>query len=89
VTLRARGDVAELRVQENRRRSTGTVLAWNAVVSREVGMALKQYEEEYVASLEASVHSLQKERRALQSKVQDLLAELEHDRPLKKDQPGQ
>ena len=40
-------------------------------------MALKQYEEEYVASLEAEVRTLQKERHYLQAKVQELLAELE------------
>jgi hypothetical protein len=40
-------------------------------------MALRQYEEEYVASLEAVVHSLQKERRYLKTKVHDLLLELQ------------
>lgn len=40
-------------------------------------MALKQYEEEYVASLEAEVSALQKERHSLESKVRDLMAELE------------
>jgi hypothetical protein len=40
-------------------------------------MALKKYEEEYVASLEAVVHSLQKERRYLKTKVHDLLLELQ------------
>ncbi len=46
-------------------------------MDRGTQMALKQYEEEYVASLEAEVRTLQKERHLLQSKVQDLLAELE------------
>ena len=46
-------------------------------LDRGTQMALKQYEEEYVASLEAEVRNLQKERHYLQTKVQDLLAELE------------
>jgi uncharacterized protein YlxW (UPF0749 family) len=51
-------------------------------------MAAKQYEEEYVASLEAEVRTLQKERRQLEAHVQDLLAELEIARSLKKETPA-
>lgn len=40
-------------------------------------MVLKEYEEEYVASLETLVQSLQKERRYLETRVQDLVRELE------------
>jgi hypothetical protein len=40
-------------------------------------MALRQYDEEYVTSLEAEVASLQKERRVLTTKIHDLIAELE------------
>jgi uncharacterized protein YlxW (UPF0749 family) len=51
-------------------------------------MVLKQYEEEYVASLEATVQSLQKERRTLRAKVQDLLAELERAHPMTQEAPA-
>jgi hypothetical protein len=51
-------------------------------------MTLRQYEEEYVASLEAEVQSLQKERRLLRAKVQELLGELEVTSPLPREHAG-
>jgi hypothetical protein len=51
-------------------------------------MALKKYEEQYVASLEAVVQSMQKERRYLKTKVLDLLAELEAKPFHRKRKPG-
>jgi hypothetical protein len=50
-------------------------------------MAVKQYEEEYVSSLEAAVQSLQRERRDLETKVHDLLAELERTHSVKREPP--
>ena len=40
-------------------------------------MGLKQYEEDYVTSLEAEVRMLLKQRRELETRLQDLTAELE------------
>jgi hypothetical protein len=48
-------------------------------------MGVKEYEEEYVASLEAEVQALQKERRLLETRVQDLLAELERTHEVRKE----
>jgi chaperonin cofactor prefoldin len=40
-------------------------------------MGFKQYDEEYVTSLEAEVRALQKQRHELETRLQDLMAELE------------
>ena len=40
-------------------------------------MGLKQYDEDYVTSLEAEVQMLLKQRRELETRLQDLMAELE------------
>jgi len=40
-------------------------------------VGLKQYDEDYVTSLEAEVRMLLKQRRELETRLQDLTAELE------------
>jgi predicted ribosome quality control (RQC) complex YloA/Tae2 family protein len=85
VNARVGGNVAEPKFEVVRHRSAGTAPAWNALESKEENVALKQYEEEYVASLETQVQSLQKQRHSLETQIQDLLAELEQTQSLKKE----
>jgi hypothetical protein len=71
-----------------RRRAPGIVSSLAAFDSVEEQVALKQYEEEYVSSLEAEVHTLLKGRRQLETRIQDLEAEIEQFLSLKKEPPA-